>query len=176
MHCDCPKCDLRLKYPSKWRTKNLRLLNEHTPEKDISTVIISESPPYNGTYIYDPCSECYPKKFSYHVFMDLGYIRPNDGPIDETMKETLLLRMKEDGIIVLDCCHCAVNHLRGFSRMSERDGRVLTCFESFAHEALASIHQKYEPEMRFKFPSGRGNGLYRTLKDEFGSKIRRIPY
>lgn len=131
----------------------------------MSKIVIAESPPYYGGFIYDESTKCTPKKFSHHLFCDLGYINREDY-IDLTQKREFLRRMKEeDHVLVLDCCHCGVNLIHG----EARDKLTAGCFEEHVKRVLSRLMHKYHSKLYFKFPDVYGWDLYANIQKEYPS-------
>jgi hypothetical protein len=172
---DCEECNLGQRYCPELRARNLRFLQDYAPEARIEKIIIAESPPVSYKYIYDMYSGCTRKSFSYRVFRDLKYVGLNE-IVDDSRKGKLLGKMKEEGILVMDCCQCAVNHLKSGHR-KERDEGVINCFDLYTKEVLKVLYDRHKPELFFKFPRKRGKKLLRMLDSQYGDGvIERVPY
>lgn len=174
--CKCRECYLRESYSAELRKRNLQLLNEYAPVNRIEKIIISESPPKDQSYVYLKTSRCTPKKFGHHVFHDLGYVRSNGVEVRADEKEVFLRKMQAEGVLIMDCCHCSVNQMSDYSQSEERDRLVATCFDEHAGKEIDRLFEKYHPKMYFKFPYGRGDRVFRILKDKYGESITRIAY
>ena len=59
---------------------------------------------------------------------------------------------------------------------AERDALVAACFAEHTEKALARIREEYDPEIWFKFPSHRGDGLWKVLEAKYGLRIIRKDY
>ncbi len=168
---NCTECTLGLTYEPRLRRRNLALQEEYAPKDGVKVVILAESPPIRGGYIYDKLTPCNPKKFCYQVFVDLNCLG-FEGPASEDDKEMMLRRMEHlNKALVLDCCNCAANHLRGDMQDEEREDLVRACFSRFAADALDRICKNSNPQIWFKFPPGRGKDLWQASKAKYGSKI-----
>lgn len=173
----CTECALGMTYPPSLRERNLALQNEYAPKDKIKTVILGESPPIKGGYIYDRQTQCSPRTFSYQVFVDLQYFNKGMRSISQDDKVIMLDRMKfQSRALALDCCNCAANHLRGPGQDEQRDDLVAACFSKYAEGALERVCEEYNPQIWFKFPPRRGDGLWNTLKAKYGPKIIRKEY
>jgi len=160
VNCTREGCPLRKAYPSEFREAHLKQLNDHAPESFVSMIVLAESPSYFGGFIYDESTKCTPKKFSHHLFCDLGYV-DREEYVDLAQKREFLRRMKEeDHVLLLDCCHCGVNNLHG----DVRDEFVAGCFEEHVEKVLSGLMQKHRPKLYFKFPIDRGWPLYARLR------------
>jgi hypothetical protein len=174
---ECRECVLGMDYPAQLRARNLSLQDDYAPEDQIDIVILGESPPFRGGYIYDKHSRCSSKSFSYQVFADLHFIYAGMSSLSGIGKEMQLTRLGyARRALVLDCCNCAVNNLRGKMHDLERDKLVAACFLRFAEGALDRISRAYDPQIWFKLPPNRGNALWDDLRKKYGSRIVRKDY
>ena len=172
---NCRDCVLGMTYRPRLRERNLILQDEYAPKDRIKLVILGESPPIGGGYIYDRHTKCTSRSFSYQVFSDLNCVGFK-GPVSDDDKEIALQKMQHvNKAIVLDCCNCAAN-LKGRISDSQRESLVAACFSRFAEQSLDSICKEYGPEIWFKLPSGRGSTLWDDLKIKYGPKIIRKEY
>lgn len=174
---NCTECVLGMTYPPRLRERNLALQEEYTPRERIKLVILGESPPIKGGYIYDRQTQCNLRTYSYQVLVDLRYFDKGMRSISEDDKAMMLDRMKyQSHALALDCCNCAVNHLRGPSQDVERDKLVADCFSKYAEKALERICKEYDPQIWFKLPPRRGDGLWKEMKAKYGARIIRKEY
>jgi hypothetical protein len=109
---NCKECNLGERYCAELRARNTRLTNEYAPENVVNRIILTESPPASYKFIYDRYSKCTKNSLAHRVFVDLRYIG-SDEIVNDKRKEELLQRMRTEGVLVVDCCRCAVNRLRG---------------------------------------------------------------
>jgi len=171
---DCRDCDLGDRYCSELRARNIRLTVEYVPQDIVKLLILAESPPRSYKFIYDRYSGCPENSLAHRVFADLGHISSGE-TVDDERKEELLQKARTGGVLVLDCCHCAVNHLKG-KRSGERNQKVASCFERHTSNLLRAIWEEDHPELWFKFPQKRGKGLLAKLENEYGTGIKRKPW
>jgi hypothetical protein len=149
---------------------------EYAPRGALTKVILAESPPRSYKFVYDKYSGCPENSLAFRVFVNLGYVKSGE-IIDEDAKDELLRRMAKEGVMIVDCCQCAVNHLKDdASERRERDRLVSRCFDTHTGAFVEDLFLEHCPDLWFKFPEKQGAVLYARLKAEYKDKIRRIPY
>ena len=150
---------------------NCGLTNHWAPSKEvgIKVLYIGESPPADGTFIYDVESPV-TKWFSRKIRRDLGNnLKSSDFQSVPTTKKELLEKMQKNGVLALDCCKCALNYDE--LGRKERNGIACQCYMRHTSEIIAAIHEKYSPLIRFAFPKKRGDPILKHLAGKYGKSV-----
>ena len=167
---------LRLSYDSKYRKRNIDLLERWAPStlNRIAIVYVCESPPASKAYFYDIGSRR--AWLSRRIIEDLrDNLKMDDFLKFENNKRLrkidLLCNLRRNGIIVIDCCQCAVNDMR----MVEREEVTIDCFYLHSRRIIERIMKKSHAEIRFLFPNCHGKTLLTYLIDRYPSRVEVVP-
>ena len=129
-------------------------------------IYLGESPPSNGRFFYDKDSECKPGVWSHRLFEKEGHDLPESRALTAEQKERHLRRLSDTGVILVDACMCAVNHME---KDVNRDTFVFDCFHRYSSDLLRTLMKgrNVEIPIRFAFPVECGNELLEKLKGQY---------
>jgi len=199
--CVCEFCG---EYPFQYycpelRERNCNLMNQFfslNGEFDVKTVILGESPPATYRYIYDPVIYGGKKWFADWIIEILAAI-PEYNNVSEKLRNTTnrldyLKTLGAEGILIIDCCQCAVAHLKRSKamelrkevtlnngkrkKMNPRKSAIVHCFIKQTRKILEPIGAKYEPKIVWAFPEGSKGKLPGWLQEYLETNLKTMKF
>lgn len=167
---NCARCELAGMYDSSLRARNMSLTIDNLPTDKLKYVVLAESPPKSKEFFYRLESDGTGWLGSI-VFPGFG-LGVGDSPLVEERKKILLDDLTSRGVLVIDSCHCACNHLgkRGSAKRKEermlRKSLVLSCYREYTSHILDKILESAPCVYVLPtFPGGLGWDIVKALKE-----------
>lgn len=153
--------------------RNCETTNFWAPFTDdgVKILYIGESPPASGEFIYD--SKSSPGWFSnQRIIPDLkDRLKVAIFHKQYSDKTVLLQDMQNYGVLVIDCCKCAIDEI---SRLTVRNCVACHCYSKNTFHLIERIMDEHNPLIRFAFPRGKGRPMYQYLSDKYSSRVEDI--
>jgi len=167
---NCTSCELADTYDPNLRARNISLTIDNVPTGKVKFVVLAESPPKSKEFFYRLESDG--RGWLGSIILPGFGLDVGDFPLVGDRKRLLLDNLSSKGVIIIDSCQCACNHLgkrRSPKRKEERELRnnlVSFCYHKHASRILDSILQS-NPCVYIlpTFPGGCGRDVMRTLKE-----------
>jgi len=167
---NCTSCELADMYDPSLRARNISLTIDNVPTGKVKYVILAESPPKSGEFFYRLESDGRNWLGSI-VFPGFG-LDIGDSPLVGERKSLMLDDLRSRGVLLIDSCQCACNHLaeRGSpERKEERNLRkdlVFSCYHKHTSHILDRILVSDSCVYVLPtFPGGYGWNVIRALKE-----------
>ena len=139
----CSDCELGGRYASCYRERNMALTIKNLPTRKIDYVILAESPPKSKEFFYS--LESNGRGWLGNIVFPGFGLSVGSSPLVGEAKGELLGELESRGVIMIDSCHCACNHLgeRGCPNKKEerwlRKELVLSCYRKHTIYILEKI-------------------------------------
>ena len=167
---NCTRCELASLYGSSLRARNLSLTIDNVPTDKIRYVVLAESPPKSTDFFYNIDSDG--KQWLGNIVFPGFGLDVGDSPLVGNRKRKLLNDLLSMGVLMIDSCHCACNHLaeRGCPARKEekrlRKDLVLSCYGRHTRHILDQILVS-DPCVYVlpTFPGGYGWNIIKDLRE-----------